>query len=249
MKFDLTLRDLDARQIQAIVAALPAIEAGSVATDFNVSAAPVKTPIIRTGAELLGEIEDEVIREDAATIFAAPAGTVQPTPSVAQSPTPAASGSHHSALTGELDDLGMPWDDRIHAGTKTKLAKGGGWKLRRGVDQNVVAAVEAEHRSRGFGSSAAIASVQPTAAVVPAPVSTPAPTTPVQHAPAAGELNFPGLVSKIASSISTGHVRKDTVTALLGKYGLANSGALASRADVWSAFNTDLDVAISDPNQ
>lgn len=43
----------------------------------------------------------------------------------------------------ELDSAGMPWDARIHASTKTKV-KDGTWKKMRGVDEDLVAEVEAE---------------------------------------------------------------------------------------------------------
>lgn len=45
----------------------------------------------------------------------------------------------------ELDSEGLPWDKRIHASTKTKIASGT-WKLARGVDASVVEAVKAELR-------------------------------------------------------------------------------------------------------
>lgn len=43
----------------------------------------------------------------------------------------------------ELDIKGLPWDNRIHARTKTKTNEGN-WKLMRGVDSNLVKQVEAE---------------------------------------------------------------------------------------------------------
>jgi len=47
----------------------------------------------------------------------------------------------------ELDSKGLPWDDRIHAGTKTKTVPGA-WKAKKGVDAATVASVEAELRAR-----------------------------------------------------------------------------------------------------
>jgi len=70
---------------------------------------------------------------------------------------------------GEFDSKGMPWDERIHAGTKAKN-KDGSWKAKRGVDDATFAAVEQELRGR---------------VAAPVPTMPSAPTAPV--APAAGE--------------------------------------------------------------
>ena len=43
-----------------------------------------------------------------------------------------------------LDSEGLPWDKRIHSTGKTFMAKGGTWKLLRGVDSLLVARVKTE---------------------------------------------------------------------------------------------------------
>ena len=65
---------------------------------------------------------------------------------------------------GEFDSKGMPWDERIHAGTKAKN-KDGSWKAKRGVDDATFAAVEQELRSRV--AAAPVAPVMPTAPAAP----------------------------------------------------------------------------------
>ena len=45
---------------------------------------------------------------------------------------------------GVLDSEGLPWDARIHSSGKTFLAKGGTWKLARGIDPLLVAQVKTE---------------------------------------------------------------------------------------------------------
>lgn len=45
----------------------------------------------------------------------------------------------------QVDRTGLPWDERIHAKTKVKIADGT-WRKRRGVDSSVVTVVEAELR-------------------------------------------------------------------------------------------------------
>jgi hypothetical protein len=46
-------------------------------------------------------------------------------------------------VTGDVDAEGIPWDKRIHASSKTKKADGT-WKLRRGVDKDLVGKVKIE---------------------------------------------------------------------------------------------------------
>lgn len=83
------------------------------------------------------------------------------------------------AASVELDSKGLPWDERIHAGTKTKI-KSGEWKAKKGVEAATVAQVEAELRARvSAGNAPAGVAAVPTApiAVIPAianPATSPA---------------------------------------------------------------------------
>jgi len=52
-------------------------------------------------------------------------------------------------VSPNLDAEGTPWDERIHAGTKTMSAKGI-WKKKRGVDDEVFDAVMAELQGGGI---------------------------------------------------------------------------------------------------
>lgn len=71
-----------------------------------------------------------------------------------------------NATPPATDKNGLPWDERIHAGTKA-LNTDGTWKKRRGVDDATVAAVTAELTS---------AAPQPEPTPTPQPEPTPAPT-------------------------------------------------------------------------
>lgn len=71
-----------------------------------------------------------------------PAPNCQPSQEVA-STAPSTAEPAHSAPTADLDSAGLPWDERIHAGTKT-TNKDGTWKTRRGVDKALVEQVKAE---------------------------------------------------------------------------------------------------------
>ena len=66
-----------------------------------------------------------------------PHTVVVPTPPAASAPVPA---------SAELDSAGLPWDKRIHSSSRAKVADGT-WRKMRGVDDALVATVEAELRA------------------------------------------------------------------------------------------------------
>lgn len=71
------------------------------------------------------------------------------------------------------DKNGLPWDERIHAGTKA-LNGDGTWKKRRGVDDATVAAVTAELTG---AAPAPTPQPEPTPAPTPEPTPAPVPST------------------------------------------------------------------------
>lgn len=105
------------------------------------------------------------------------------TPAAAATPTaPAAQVTPQQIANAEVDAEGLPWDGRIHAGTKTKTQKGI-WTQKKGVDEAVRDAVVAELRQQ-YPAAAPAATVTAPAAPqvamsVPAiSVPTAAPATP-----------------------------------------------------------------------
>lgn len=95
-------------------------------------------------------------------------GENTPAPTVIPQPTPEPQDDEPTNDTPPATDKnGLPWDERIHAGTKA-LNADGTWKKRRGVDDATVAAVTAELTG---------AAPAPTPEPTPAPqVETPTPT-------------------------------------------------------------------------
>ena len=75
-----------------------------------------------------------------------------------------------TAPTVELDKNGIPWDERIHAGTKRKNADGT-WSLKKGVDKELAAQIIAEYQSTT--PTAPSAPAAPSAPTPPAPPSAP----------------------------------------------------------------------------
>jgi hypothetical protein len=72
------------------------------------------------------------------------ASTVAPTTVSIPPATPAPPGP---TVPAELDSRGMPWDARIHASNRSKTIKNE-WKRKRGVDESLVAAVEAQNKPK-----------------------------------------------------------------------------------------------------
>lgn len=95
-----------------------------------------------------------------------PAAAVPPAPPAPSAPAAPAS----PAGVVDLDKNGLPWDERIHAGTKAKNADGS-WRQRRGLnDEALVKRVEAELRQlvANNATSAAPLSTGATSAAAPA---------------------------------------------------------------------------------
>lgn len=105
------------------------------------------------------------------------------TPATPSAPAPQVTPTQ--VANAELDKDGLPWDERIHAGTKTKTQKGI-WTRKKGVDDSVFDAVIAELRQQ-YPAAAASAPATATPPAVTTPgaaagptisVPTPAPATP-----------------------------------------------------------------------
>lgn len=160
---------------------------------------------------------------DAATAFGTPA-------------TPA------PANTAERDKDGIPWDERIHASTKT-TNKDGTWTRRRNTPDEVFDAVMAELKGANTARTmeAAAGLVAPAVAPsVPLPptsnVSVPVPPTaspapsPVPVAPAASStapaVDFPSVMVKITKAQSAGKISAEEINNLLLSVG-AQGGVIA----------------------
>ena len=214
------------------------------------------------------------ITEPAATeVFAAPnadtvaSATEQPAESVqpaapAESATTAEPVTTAAAPAGvEVDSDGLPWDHRIHAlgagGAHNKLKKTQQWKKKRGVDDALVAEVEAELRaamSAGPANpvittgNAATAAVEPSPA--PASPASPAaaPTTAAAAvqpaspapapAPAGGTTTFPALMAAITAN----GIDQAAVTAAVNAQGLQALPLLAARPGLIPAVAAALGV-------
>lgn len=124
MKFTLTITDASIEEIVKLLSSQQVV-AGSI-EDPNAALDQAET--LMNGAEgILNEVE----------ALNPLAGTPDAIAAPAEDPAP--------VETPEFDAQNLPWDERIHAGTKTQN-KDGTWKKKRGVDAAFVATVEEELR-------------------------------------------------------------------------------------------------------
>ena len=127
----------------------------------------------------------------------------------------------------ELDKNGIPWDERIHAGTKRKNADGT-WSLKKGVDKELAAQIIAEYQSAGGGVEAPAAPSKPSAPAAPSaptppsPPSAPSkPSAPVPPAPPKAEDAGPTVKAARLSNVLINDMGVD--------YDLVIAGVLAPR--------------------
>lgn len=185
-------------------------------------------------------------------------------------PTPA-NGSLpiEAAPAGEVerDKDGIPWDERIHASTKTKT-QAGIWTRRRNLDDATFDAVTAELRAANTTrtmeaaqaltapteTSAAEAFTPPASvtippATVPAPPAVPTPpaATPAP-APATGEApTFVEIMKKVTTGQSSGKLTQASLQENLAAVGLKNIGELAAptAGDARVAFGAIIDAVLA----
>ena len=137
--------------------------------------------------------------------------------------------------TPELDSAGLPWDERIHAGTKRQNADGS-WTLKKGVDKELVAQVIEELKGASASTTPATtpsAPVKPgTPATPAAPVKPGAPATPVTPS-APAKPSADGATVKAAKAANTltnqyGVDYDDIVATLLKPLGVEMFGSLTT---------------------
>lgn len=122
----------------------------------------------------------------------------------------------------ELDKNGIPWDERIHAGTKRKNADGT-WSLKKGVDKELAAQIIAEYQSAPAAPATTTVPAAPAAPVKPSAPTPPAPPSKpgVPAAPAKPEEAGPTVKAARLSNVLINDMGVD--------YDLVIAGVLAPR--------------------
>lgn len=153
------------------------------------------------------------------------------------------------------DANGLPWDVRIHSGTRAVNADGS-WRLRRGVDPELVKTVEAELRAlmaapvaqtpeQAFGAVVP-SEPSPVAPPPPAPVADPepaapaAPPAPPAPAPESQAVTLPDLMTLAARAMTGGKITPAQLSEITQRHGVANVGLLSARPDLVPQVFADL---------
>ena len=170
----------------------------------------------------------------------------------------------------DVDASGLPWDGRIHASTRSKT-QDGNWKMRRGVDDDIVSAVLNELRqTMGMSPTEVVPPTpltpppaqvfaQPAAQVPPppfappvAPPAPPAATLPTEipqvgtatGASPSEQITFPKLMQKITAAFAAKTLDQAAIGAAVQAAGLPSLPMLASRPDLVPVVATALGLAL-----
>ena len=226
------------------------IPAGAV---FSVKPAPVVGETVITASNVLPLAVNNVDEEDdAPTPLPLAVNNVDdeddaPTPPIVGAPQSLA------AVGVELDSEGYPWDHRIHASTKTKIADGS-WKVKRGIDTTLIDQVRAEFDRAASVPAGMVPPIPQAAAVEPVPSQpAPTPTPPVVIAPApAGTekptnpaILFTTTLKLYAEAVAAGKIAEGSGEAWAKQVGLPSLASLVARPDLCGQFYDQLKALLS----
>lgn len=153
----------------------------------------------------------------------------------------------------DLDSDGYPWDHRIHASTKTKIANGT-WKLKPKTDPALIEQVRGEFRQTAAApidvppalqapAPQLGAAVEP-APQAPAPAAAPAPQAPAAVATGDKPTNpaalFAATMKKYSIAETSGKVEQGAALKWCVAAGLPSVAGLMSRLDLCGAFYDQL---------
>lgn len=182
-----------------------------------------------------------------------PPGAIAPTftPSSVVPPPPAPTAPISTTpghVSSDVDVNGLPWDHRIHAESKAKIADGS-WRSKRNLDPAIKATVEAELRQ----VMSALLAVPTVTTQVPAPpvtASSPITTASPPAAPVAPPATdarqvFVQLVGRCAAAIAAGKLTQAEVTECCTARGVPMLPLLANRLDLVADVAAAVDAIIA----
>lgn len=195
------------------------------------------------------------------------ASTVAPPPPANTAPITTTPGVASSVAGVDLDAKGMPWDNRIHAESKGKIADGT-WRKKRNLDPTVLATVEAElcqlmgapgtplapttapiAPTPPLAPAAPVTANLPTASISPvvaAPLPPAAPPAPVVgEVPADARAQFVALVGRASAAIQGQKVTQAEVNQCCVDAGVPALPLLANRLDLVAQVAAHIDALIA----
>ena len=183
---------------------------------------------VAEGDELIAEPEALArasIQPSAADIFGGVPVAVDTISETTMPVNDVSTSSGTTVIPDDLDSAGYPWDERIHASSKTKN-KNGSWKLKRGADKALVTQVRAEHT----------ASPAPTPPVSSAPTP-PASSVPTPPGTTTGATPWPTVLQRVSVAQAAGNLDTIKMTEYLNNHGITGGFALlASRPELFDDF-------------
>lgn len=221
---------------ETAVAAVPAVPAAPAVAEISQDPAAVFGGGAAVPAPLAASIP-----QTAAVATSAPPAPATTAP-ITTTLGPASLGAGAASVGVELDKHGLPWDGRIHAGTKRKNADGS-WTAKRGVDPELVATVEAELRQVMGAAPAPVAAVPaapavadpaavfggaapgvPPAPAIPTapPVAPLAPAATVAPSASADPTTFEQLMPRITAAVIAGIMPATAVGQACAAHGVAS---------------------------
>ena len=242
-----TSKAVDALAAHAHAAAIPAAVAGAVDAELAALQRDHEStmPVAAFGApdEAAAAFGVPTVPLVSSTPGVAGLTIAVPPPPVNTAPTTttsgvAASGAIVASVGVELDKHGLPWDARIHAGTKRKNADNS-WTAKRGVEPATVAAVEVELRQVMIAPPGVI--VAP-AATAPAAVTVGAAPGEV---PADARQQFVGLVGRASAAIQGQKITQAEVNQICNDSGIPALPLLANRLDLVTLVAQRIDALIT----
>ena len=139
-----------------------------------------------------------------------------------------------TVTTVELDKNGIPWDERIHAGTKRKNADGT-WSLKKGVDKELAAQIIAEYQS-----AAPATTTVPAAPAAPAKPGVPTPPAPPAAPAKPGVPAAPSKPEEAGPTVKAARLSNVLINDMGVDYDLVIAGVLAPRGyDQFGSVTTE----------
>lgn len=163
---------------------------------------------------------------EAAAIFGAPLlEVIRPTQVFTPeppAPAPLAAVPPAPPVASALDKAGLPWDERIHAGSRAKTADGS-WRMKRGVDPAIVAQVEGELKAlMGL----------PAPAIPPPPPPATIAAVPPPPAIAEDRQSYVTLLSVASAAINAKKLTAEQLANAVALAGVPSLPLLANRLDL-----------------
>lgn len=152
---------------------------------------------------------------------------------------PAAAAAAFAGDVPDRDADGLPWDRRIHSGSKARNADGT-WRKMRGVDPALVASVTAELR--------ALVDAPVVAQVPPPPAVQVSPPPPIVTA-AVEQVTLETLLYEVGQAIMHKVISSAELAEVCGKHGVANVGLLVSRKDLVPQVAADFRALVASKGQ